>query len=412
MTKSSEIDLEMMKGFDFIEEYFSNHPLAPPQAKQLQLTTLILGILKYSYRPIKHLISKPNILEGIDECQSYAMEVRGNRRKESHGAYYLSQSEVKEFESKGILGPYTLISPSEAECLRKNAEKQHARDFDNTILFGNEKLREVLKKHNMWNINYSGMYQALRYPEWSELLASKEITQRIASLIGNDIICWRSQFFEKKPGDIGTFWHQTGTFRETSEKAKLKPTKPMSDPLVQLTAWVALTDVTIKNGCMRILPSSYKDGRFERIAYNIKDKASDYLLTLSLADIKKAIHALKYSPGNFLKAQLVYELALKEVPNLFEGYETQDLQMKAGQFIIFTSLNIHGSYPNITSDLNRLAIAGRYTTNDVKVYDNFPVDTFAGPEGDIAFSTKPLACFQVMGQDKFGHNHISDYQNP
>jgi chlorinating enzyme len=240
-----------------------------------------------------------------------------------------------------------------------------------------------------------------------DLLASKKITQRIASLIGNDVICWRSQFFEKSPGEIGTFWHQTGTFQESSAKPKLLATNPMSPAIVQLTAWVALTDVTVENGCMRIIPGSFKDGRFERLAYNIQEQANDYLLTLSREDIEKAIRTLKFSTGNFVRAQLAYEFAIKEVPDLFHGYTIQDMTMKAGEFSIFSSLNTHGSYPNVTTNDNRLAIAGRYTSNDVKIYDGINEDVFVTPDATERFPVDKLGCMQVLGEDKFGYNRMA-----
>ena len=53
------------------------------------------------------------------------------------------------------------------------------------------------------------------------LLGRDEIVHRLASLLGDDLICWRSQFFEKAPGADGTYWHQAGTFRESSLRPKL-----------------------------------------------------------------------------------------------------------------------------------------------------------------------------------------------
>lgn len=190
---------------------------------------------------------------------------------------------------------------------------------------------------------------------------------------------------------------------------KLKPMNAVSEGLIQLTVWVALTDTTIKNGCMRIIPGSYRDNRYERLTYNLKDQARDYLLTLRPKEIEKAIRTIKFTPGNFTKAQLAYEIAIKEVPELFSGYQTRDLELKAGEFVIFTSLNTHGSYPNVTQDDTRLAFAGRYTTNDVKVLDGFKKDYFAGPDKDIPISIDPLKCMQVLGEDKFGYNNMAEY---
>jgi ectoine hydroxylase-related dioxygenase (phytanoyl-CoA dioxygenase family) len=80
--------------------------------------------------------------------------------------------------------------------------------------------------------------------------------------------------------------------------------------------------------------------------------------------------------------------------------------MKAGEFILFSSLNTHGSNPNVTSDDTRLAFAGRYTTNDVVVYKDMATDRFPTPEGFITFDTDRIGCIQAQGRDTFGHNRI------
>jgi non-heme Fe2+,alpha-ketoglutarate-dependent halogenase len=46
-----------------------------------------------------------------------------------------------------------------------------------------------------------------------------------------------------------------------------------------------------------------------------------------------------------------------------------DLEMKAGQFVIFTERVMHGSLPNITSDQSRLGVSGRYVQPSVKIHN-------------------------------------------
>lgn len=401
---------DMMRGFEPLESICSKLNLSSIQKINLKTTQSLMSALKYTYAPLKGLFNEGvDLKEGLTNRIRPKMKIRGFRTLEVDGEYYLSKSEVKEFRNNGISGPFKLFSEKEAHYFKKYVDDLNRSDFDNQIVFGNEKVKKMLLKNDAWNINYSGIYQALRYKKLWDALASKKITQRLASLLGDDIICWRSQFFEKEPKTKGTFWHQTGTFRENSNKPKLKATTDINESLIQLTVWVALTDTTIKNGCMRIIPGSYRDNRYERLTYNLKDKAMDYLLTMNAKEIEKALRTIKFTSGNFTKAQLAYEIALREIPELFSGYKTKDLQLKAGEFVIFTSLNTHGSYPNVTDADTRLAFAGRYTTNDVKVLDGFKKDYFAGPGKDIPISVDPLRCIQVLGDDKFGYNNMAVY---
>lgn len=402
------VNADMMRGFEPVEDILNRQALKGANAWKLRLAKIFFATLKYSYAPIKRATSgSVDITAGMEDKLGCEMEVRGTRRQETDGEFYLSENEVEAFKRDGIIGPFPLLSTAHATALKDRAYALQETDFDGDILFGSPRARDAFKRHNMWNLNYSGMYQALRYPEFKEVLKAKEVTQRIASLLGDNLLCWRSQFFEKAPGTIGTFWHQTGTFRESSEKAKLQPTVPTHESMVQLTAWIALTDVSIENGCMRFVPGSYRDGRYEYLTYQMKKYAADYLITLPLDKIERLVHAAKFTAGNFIKVQAAYEMILHEVPDLFEGFQTLSMEMKAGEFIIFTSLNTHASHPNVTTDDTRLAFAGRYTTTDVKVYEGFDKDVFATPEGEIPFDITRCACLQVLGEDTFGHNRIA-----
>ncbi|MEQ9569384.1 MAG: phytanoyl-CoA dioxygenase family protein, partial [Longimicrobiales bacterium] len=90
-----------------------------------------------------------------------------------------------------------------------------------------------------------------------------------------------------------------------------------------------------------------------------------------------------------------------------DQYETRTVEMKAGEFLIFTSLVIHGALPNVTTDDTRLAFVGRYTTNDVKVFDGLTHDVSPPIHGrTFDMSLRHIGCTQVHGRDRYGHNRI------
>src|SRR5215213_8681012 len=41
----------------------------------------------------------------------------------------------------------------------------------------------------------------------SKLISEPAIVRRFQAILGTDILCWRTEFFPKKPGDPGTGWH-------------------------------------------------------------------------------------------------------------------------------------------------------------------------------------------------------------
>ena len=57
----------------------------------------------------------------------------------------------------------------------------------------------------MWKLDWSGVYQALRHQGLWNLTTAPAIAHRLASLLGDDMMSWRTQLFEKEPGAAGTF---------------------------------------------------------------------------------------------------------------------------------------------------------------------------------------------------------------
>ena len=58
-------------------------------------------------------------------------------------------------------------------------------------------------------VNYD---RHLDIPGLSRLITEPAIVRRMQALIGPDILCWRTEFFPKNPGDTGTGWHQVETY--------------------------------------------------------------------------------------------------------------------------------------------------------------------------------------------------------
>ncbi|GGD11919.1 phytanoyl-CoA dioxygenase family protein [Aquisalinus flavus] len=98
--------------------------------------------------------------------------------------------------------------------------------------------------------------------------------------------------------------------------------------LGSINIWVALTDMTPENGCLRVEPQSHKKG------------------VLGSIDAGDNVHRkLAHDPDHY-----------------------EALSMRAGDAVAFTRLTVHGSGPN-TTDTPRIAYALQYHRDDVEYLD-------------------------------------------
>lgn len=152
-----------------------------------------------------------------------------------------TEPDIDFFWENGFIGPIKLYEPEEAkEILRKirihNQDRNH-------ILFDN-------------NVNYDRHFDI---PELTQHIGHPKIIEVIRQIIGDDILSWRTEFFPKFPGSVGTEWHQVANYQYASGKPQLVPTQPKEGIPIDLTVWTAFTEATKENGCMNFMPGSQKN---------------------------------------------------------------------------------------------------------------------------------------------------------
>ncbi|MEC7842388.1 MAG: phytanoyl-CoA dioxygenase family protein, partial [Candidatus Latescibacterota bacterium] len=82
------------------------------------------------------------------------------------------------------------------------------------------------------------------------MASDSRIIDLIASVMGEDILLLGTHFFCKYPdpdGEKFVAWHQDVTYWGL-------------EPPEAHTAWIAIDDSDVENGCMQIIPGSHKDG--------------------------------------------------------------------------------------------------------------------------------------------------------
>ncbi len=156
-----------------------------------------------------------------------------------------TQSEIQEFREKGfILGPQVL-SDSEADTLR---ERMFA------VLEDRAKNKPELKRNLLGEGTGKIVYQVVNIWEADDLFRRHAFNERIcaltAQLMDHPVVrIWHDQI-QYKPPRVGgpTDWHQD------------HPYWPIIQPADLVSAWTALEDATVENGCMWMVPGSHKWG--------------------------------------------------------------------------------------------------------------------------------------------------------
>ena len=227
----------------------------------------------------------------------------------------LSTEELAEFYKTGYLKPFKVFEPEEI------------RDFGRRLLKRTEGPSEVYPGGDPHRDRH------LEMPEMMRLIAHPAITDRLAQLLGPNLICWRSQLFHKPPGNNPVGWHQATTYLFEEEFGEPSVFPPDKSKLFMLTIWIPADPSTRQNGCLKIDASSAGERtRWMKLGGDV------------------GFHAVNYGPCYEVKEENVHYIP-----------------MEPGEVLIFTERAIHGSDAN-RSDSNRMAFNFRVVPTDVQVY--------------------------------------------
>ena len=146
------------------------------------------------------------------------------------------------------------------------------------------------------------------------LCTSTPIIEAVRKILGPRLVLWRSNIFNKLPGAPELEWHRDASVW-----------RDILTPMINVTAWVALTSANLTNGCIEFLPGSH------RLKYGSERVDRPYL-------------------------QLPHAVSEKKI----------SISLEPGEFVLFDSATMHRSGPNISND-RRLGIAIRFTVPAVEI---------------------------------------------
>ncbi len=138
----------------------------------------------------------------------------------------LTEAQRRCFDREGLVFPLTVLAPAEAQHFRAAAEDLEAQ------MGGKPRTVEVRQMH-------------LHFPWASALATHSAILDAVEDLLGPDLLIWATELFAKHPNDanVAIGWHRDQPYLGLSGGRTV-------------TAWVALSDSTPANGCMRAMPRS------------------------------------------------------------------------------------------------------------------------------------------------------------
>lgn len=137
-------------------------------------------------------------------------------------------------------------------------------------------------------------------PAFGRLLHDERLVDVTRVLIGPNVKCAHSVLFIKSPGEPGNAWHQDEFFIPSRDRSIT-------------TAWIALDDATVENGCLHLLPGSHRAG----VLYPMRRHHNP--------DLDRAEEAFGF-------------------PHAPE--DAVAVEIEAGSVVFFNGYLLHGSYPN------------------------------------------------------------------
>jgi non-heme Fe2+,alpha-ketoglutarate-dependent halogenase len=237
------------------------------------------------------------------------------------------------------------------------------------------------------NTNISNYDRHMDNDFLADLIMNPRIVDRVASVLGPDVLCWRTEFFPKYPGDEGTDWHQADTFANASGKPQIIWPED-SDFGGTITVWTAFTEATTDNGCLQFIPGSYAKMNYD------ETKVMEYEPDRINQEVKSGTR----------RGFFGYDYRQLQIDPEFEPDET--IVLRPGEAVMFWSTLMHASYPHSgKSDTMRLGFASRFVPTSTHIYpDTDVVEEYGGK-----VSLERYGAVLVSGENHYTHNRIATH---
>lgn len=286
---------------------------------------------------------------------------------------------IEDFQKNGFAGPFSL-----------NMEKAALQEAAATV----KDIIDNKKEHPRYD-RYAVRDWHLEEASLMRLFQDEDLIKRLNHILGEDVVLWRSKFFNKPPKSGGIDWHQEwGAFNGEEIGNDIPALEHTGDgtELWDVTVWVALADTTLDMSPVRFAKGTHKrrfpiemvplveSGFFVDPFFEIKSKEELFQRALSNTLMEDIDTSKAFTEADLQNSELTFDqakaIAYQHVKNIkgaitrgfYENeYEVVCEEVKQGDYWIFSERTMHGSGPN-TSDKTRPALNARITSADTLIY--------------------------------------------
>jgi hypothetical protein len=242
----------------------------------------------------------------------------------------LTREQVLHFHQQGYLGPFQAFTEMEMAALRADVVKLLETDPPTVNTGHSESYNRSHNRH-------------LDSAVARRLATAPAVVSRIQAILGPDLLLWRTNFFVKHPGGKEIPWHQDVNFW------------PIEPPVV-VSAWMAIDPATTENSCVQLIPGSHR-------------------------------HVVPHTSAG---PEMDFEEEAD--PDRFDASKAVDMELRPGQFFLFTERTLHHSEQN-RSVQRRIGLAVRIIPTITRVMD---------------YDSAAHGVVVVAGEDNMGFNRPCD----
>ena len=196
-------------------------------------------------------------------------------------------------------------------------------------------------------IKHPWIYKSYLLFTWmNELVRTPSVPDAVEQLIGPDLLVMSADIWRKQAQETRHIsWHQDAGYWSL-------------DPPDIVTAWVALTEATADNGCMRFALGTHK--------------------------LRLVVHDNTYAPDNMLSHGQTARIDV-------ENWSQVDVALQPGEMSLHHALLAHGSGPNATQS-DRVGICIRYLPGRIHYSEGPPISAMlvrGRHEGNLTLEQPP-----------------------
>jgi ectoine hydroxylase-related dioxygenase (phytanoyl-CoA dioxygenase family) len=179
----------------------------------------------------------------------------------------------------------------------------------------------------------SKIFKLHRDPVFADFASSPAVLRLVHDVVGPEVDCFLSQFIFKNPGAWGQPWHQDSYY------FPFDPARPICG------TWLAVTEATLENGCLHVVPGSHREPVHEHVPdarpganYGYveivdHDMAGAVPVLMEAGDLlvfdSHLVHRSTDNVSDGIRAAMVYHYARHGTRELREGLVTDFVPMGA-----------------------------------------------------------------------------------